>query len=73
MMPEPELIEQLSHLKVYRDFEEAFCQGNRVVRPVKTTRHMELSLCCSAPRRAVLQHYDSADMAWREHYRSAPN
>src|SRR5258708_34664067 len=26
MMPEPELIEQLSHLKVYRDFEEAFCQ-----------------------------------------------
>jgi AraC-like DNA-binding protein len=25
MMPEPELIEQLSHLKVYRDFEEAFC------------------------------------------------
>src|SRR5258708_12844007 len=26
MMPEPELIEQLSHLKVYRDFEQAFCQ-----------------------------------------------
>src|SRR5260370_32057537 len=26
MMPEPELIEQWSHLKVYRDFEEAFCQ-----------------------------------------------
>src|SRR5260221_1437869 len=26
MMPEPELIEELSHLKVYRDFEQAFCQ-----------------------------------------------
>jgi AraC-like DNA-binding protein len=26
MMPETELIDQLSHLKVYRDFEQAFCQ-----------------------------------------------
>jgi AraC-like DNA-binding protein len=26
MMPERELIEQLSYLKVYRDFEQAFCQ-----------------------------------------------
>jgi AraC-like DNA-binding protein len=26
MMPESELIEQLSHLKVYQDFEQAFCQ-----------------------------------------------
>src|SRR5258708_24801671 len=26
MMPDSELIEELSHLKVYRDFEQAFCQ-----------------------------------------------